>query len=110
MNDGHWERAAKDESSWFNTGIVAQCKSVCWFDISATKIISITGRYTAYVRFKHNAPCHREFQLSMTTVEDDEMVVGELSGEQQQCQTTYVPTSPLAHNAWLLVKVRVAGL
>merc|ERR1711865_1283556 len=47
---------------------VAKCKSVCWFDLSASKTIQEIGKYNVYIRIKHETQCTASFTLKASCV------------------------------------------
>ena len=47
---------------------VAKCKSVCWFDLSASKTIQEVGKYNVYIRIKHETQCNASFTLKASCV------------------------------------------
>ena len=51
-------------------GTVAMCKSVCWFDIQMSKVVAVTGTYSAFLRLKHSSR-GSTFNLSASTTDTD---------------------------------------
>ena len=70
-------------------GVVSECKSVCWFDISAGKKVFDVGKYTVYVCLKHEAACTPSFTLSATCIGDGMTTKMDTIPESSTCTCQY---------------------